>query len=182
MQVWTNTTNQDGSITGTKFGSGCCCGTCTSTTVAVATTHATNTTTTTTPAVSTPAGAVSGSIATNNGTSVLCARNLDGRPLLAAIAAPAPTTTPVLPVTSPPLTQVAARTDRLRKGVMRTALTTTNSATRNNALAVHGMTLRNTPTIQTQIQDSIDEGMSTKEAGKFLLLSRQPIAVHSSKK
>ena len=65
---------------------------------------------------------------------------------------------------------------------MGTALGATTSVTRKNTMTVHGLTLRNTPTIQTQIQDSIDEGMSTKEAGKFLLLSRQPIAVHSSRK
>ena len=61
---------------------------------------------------------------------------------------------------------------------MRTALGATTSVTRKNAMTVHGLTLRNTPTIQTQIQDSIDEGLSTEEAGKFLLLSRSSITVH----
>ena len=61
----------------------------------------TTTTTTTTPAVLTPTGAVSRSIATNNGTSVLRARTIAGPPPLATAIADrddniidAPTTTP----------------------------------------------------------------------------------------
>jgi len=141
-------------------------------------------------AISTPVGVVIGTIATNNSTSVLWARILDRRPPLAAAAvavadAHACVTVPVLPPTSPPpppLTPAAICTARLRKVSMRTAMAAPDSETRNDALALHGSILRNTPTVQTQIQDGLDKGMNTEETGKFLSLLRKSIAVHSSKK
>jgi len=57
-----------------------------------------------------------------------------------------------------------------------------DSETRNEALALHGYLLRDTPTVQIQIQDGLDEGMDTEETGKFLSFSNKSTVVHSSKK
>ena len=89
MEVWTNSPNQNGGNTSTEgnLAPVVATATGTSTTTAAAAAVAATHTTTTTPAILTPTGVVSRSIATNNSTSVLRARNLDRRPPLAVAVA-----------------------------------------------------------------------------------------------